>query len=245
MSKVSYAALLMAAALSSACTGFITMTPPPITVGATQATTGAPATPGTAPAIAPAPAAPSAEAPVGSSPASGKQVREVRVTPESYIITAGEARDLLATVQFSDGTFDSNVTWASSDSRILEVNPTTGRISGKSEGVASIVASALGDPSKRALVTVTVRKGVVQEAVTRVDPASTSLAVGETRQLTGSVQMSDGSMSPNVRWESSNQSVAVVSGGGLVTAVGKGRATITVSAAGDSTRRATCDVTVQ
>jgi uncharacterized protein YjdB len=95
------------------------------------------------------------------------------------------------------------------------------------------------------MVTVTVRKGVVQEAIIRIDPASATLGVGETQQLAASVQMSDGTLSPNVRWESSNQGVAVVSGTGLVTAVGKGRAVITAIAAGDSTRRAACEITVE
>jgi uncharacterized protein YjdB len=169
----------------------------------------------------------------------------VRVVPDSYVMNVSEAKDLLATVQYADGTFDSNVTWSSSDSRLVDVNPTTGRISAKAEGIASVIVASLADPSRRALVTVTVRKGLVQEAVTRVEPASVTLAVGDTRQLKASVQLTDGSLSPNVVWESSNQNVAMVSGTGLVTAVGKGRATITARASGDATRSATCDVTVE
>jgi uncharacterized protein YjdB len=160
-------------------------------------------------------------------------------------MTVGEAKDVMATVQYTDGTFDSNVTYAVSDSRIAEVNGTNGKISAKSEGVVSVIVASMTDPAKRVLVTVTVRKGVVQEAITRVEPASVTLEVGQTRQLTASVQLTDGSLSPNVQWESSNQGVALVSATGLVTAVGKGKATITARAAGDALRRASCEVTVE
>jgi uncharacterized protein YjdB len=174
-----------------------------------------------------------------------REVREVRVLPESVVMSVGEARDMLATVRFSDGSFDGNVVWSTTDSRLLEVNPTTGRLSAQAEGVATLISTAITDPSKRALVTVTVRKGAVQEAIARIEPAVLRLTVGSVRQLSASVQMSDGSVSPNVRWETSHQGIALISPKGLVTAVGKGQATITVFASGDSTRRAVCEVTVE
>lgn len=219
------------------CTGSLSMTPPAAT---------------TAPAL---PAAVGAPGTTTTPPASGSQatnasvvkkvVSAVRVVPESHVMTLGEAKDLLATVQYTDGTFDSNVTFSTSDSRIVDVNGTNGKLSAKAEGVASVIVSALVDPSKRVLVTVTARKGTVQEAVTRVEPASVTLGVGDTRQLAATVQLTDGSISPNVTWDSSNQSIVLVSATGLVTAVGKGRATVTARASGDSTRSAACAVTVE
>lgn len=181
----------------------------------------------------------------GTTASPTKIVKDLRVTPDAYVITAGEAKDLLATVSYTDGTFDGNVTWSSSDNRILDVNPTTGKIQGKAEGLATVVVASLIDPSRKANVTVTVRRGSVTEALARVEPKEALLKIGETKQLTASIQMTDGSFSPNVRWESSNQGVAMVSGGGLVTAVGKGKATISAIASGDSTRRAACEVSVE
>lgn len=221
-----------------ACTGWLSLTP-----ASSASPPTLPAAVGSINAGSPAPTIASGQATnVG---VAGKVVSAVRVVPESHVMTIGEAKDLLANVQYADGTFDSNVTFSTSDSRIVDVNGTNGKLSAKAEGVASIIVAALLYPSKRVLVTVTVRKGTVQEALTRVVPDAVTLGVGETRQLSATVQLTDGSISPNVTWESSNQSIVLVGPTGLVTAVGKGRATVTARASGDSTRSAACAVTVE
>ena len=73
-----------------------------------------------------------------------------------------------------------------------------------------------------------------------VDPATASLTVGGTQQLTATVEPA-GATNPTVTWSSSDTSIATVDENGLVTAVAVGTATIT-GAAGDQT--ATCAVTV-
>lgn len=226
--STSVAAAAVAASLA-ACTASVTPSGAP----------GAVTTQGT-PAGAQASANPGAGAPASSA----KVVRDVRVSPENFVVSVNDAKDLIAVVTYTDGTSDANVTWSSSDSRIVDINPTTGKIQAKGEGVATIVVAALGDNARKANVQVTVRKGSVTEALAKVEPKEAALAVGETVQLAAQIQLSDGSNSPNVLYTSSNQSVAVVSGAGLVTAAGKGKATITVSASGDATRRAACAVTV-
>ncbi len=72
-----------------------------------------------------------------------------------------------------------------------------------------------------------------------VSPASLSLVVGDTANLTAKVSPSDAT-SQTVTWSSSNQSVASVSNG-TVTALQEGKTTITATAGGKS---ATCEVTV-
>lgn len=176
---------------------------------------------------------------------SSKTVKDIRVSPDNFVVTVGDAKDLIANVSYTDGTFDGNVTWSASDSRIVDVNPTTGKLQAKAEGVASIVVASLTDPTRKANVTVTVRKGTVQEALAKVDPKEATVKVGETVQLSAQIQLSDGSNSPNVVWSTSSQSVAIVSGAGLVTGVGKGTVTITATASGDATKKATCKVTVE
>lgn len=78
-------------------------------------------------------------------------------------------------------------------------------------------------------------------AVTSVNitQASAELKVGETVQLTATVQPNNAT-NKTITWTSSNQSVATISNG-LVTAVGEGKSTITASAGG---KNATCTVTV-
>ncbi len=75
-----------------------------------------------------------------------------------------------------------------------------------------------------------------------LDQTSLTLAEGGTSQLTATVQPHDAT-NKNVRWTSSNDSVATVDANGNVNAVGVGTATITVTTA-DGGKTATCTVTV-
>jgi hypothetical protein len=71
-----------------------------------------------------------------------------------------------------------------------------------------------------------------------ITPASTTIAVNGTQQLTATGTYSDGSKKPitgnTVGWSSSDDTVATISNGGLVTGVGTGTATITATDEGVS-----------
>ncbi|HEX9885093.1 MAG TPA: Ig-like domain-containing protein [Longimicrobiales bacterium] len=67
----------------------------------------------------------------------------------------------------------------------------------------------------------------------QVSPPSATLRVGETRQLTASVQAT-GSPPGSTTWSSAPTGVVTVSGNGLVTAVAPGLATVTAAAGGKS-----------
>ena len=75
-----------------------------------------------------------------------------------------------------------------------------------------------------------------------VSPTTASLETGGTQQLTATVSPSNAT-DKTVSWSTSNSSVATVSSTGLVTAVGAGSATITVTTT-DGHKTATCAVTV-
>ena len=75
-----------------------------------------------------------------------------------------------------------------------------------------------------------------------VTPATASLAVGATRQLTGAVQPTDATDRTGT-WTTSDASKATVSSTGLVTAVEAGSATITFKS-NDGNFTGTCAVTV-
>lgn len=75
-----------------------------------------------------------------------------------------------------------------------------------------------------------------------LDKSSATLTVGGTTQLTETVAPS-GATNKNVTWSSSDEAVATVSDSGLVTAVGVGSATITVTTVNGSFT-ATCAITV-
>ncbi len=81
--------------------------------------------------------------------------------------------------------------------------------------------------------------------VTKVELNKTSLTldVNESDTLTATVTP-DNATNKNVKWESSDTSVATVDVNGKVTAVAQGTATITVTAQDGSEEKATCSVTV-
>lgn len=92
------------------------------------------------------------------------------------------------------------------------------------------------------LCTIACEKAPEEVAVASVSigQASAEMLIGETVQLSASVQPSDAT-DKALTWTSSKQSVATVSSSGLVTAIAEGNSTITASAGGKS---ATCAVIV-
>ena len=76
----------------------------------------------------------------------------------------------------------------------------------------------------------------------RLDKTATTLFEGDTEELMATV-MPENATDKSVVWESGNESAATVSQEGLVTAVGEGKATITVKT-NDGGFSASCEVTV-
>lgn len=98
--------------------------------------------------------------------------------------------------------------------------------------VIAALAACSGDPA-------------VPECAVRavsVTPFAASITVGATSQLSASVAASNCGTTPAASWSTSDGGVASVSGGGLVTAVAPGAATITATAGGQ-TGQATVTVT--
>ena len=172
-------------------------------------------------------------------------VKRVQITSgDNIVINQGDKVELAGSILYEDNSRDSALSWSSSDTTIATINSTTGFVSGVKPGVTTIIAASLKDSSKKASATVTVKKADVVEALTRITPKEAVLFIGETIQLQASIQLSDGTVSPNVVWKSANSSVALVTNG-LVTAIGKGTTTVTATAAGDSTKSAAATIIVE
>lgn len=170
-------------------------------------------------------------------------VKEVQAIPDTLIITEGNKVKGTASVIYNDNSRSSDLIWSSSDNTLAVVNSTTGEISGVKPGIVTIIATAQKDTSKRTSITVTVKKADVTEALTKITPSEATVKIGSTTRLSASIQMSDGTISPNVVWKSDNNSVALVSNG-LITGIGEGSTTITASAEGDSTKKASANIIV-
>ncbi len=159
----------------------------------------------------------------------------------SLNIEIGSQITLQTTVAPSNAT-NKNVIWTSSSSDVASVNG--GVVSALSEGTATIIATTEdGGYTATCQVTVTPVAQITVVQGVRLDKTSEAVLVGETTQLTATVNP-ESATNRNVIWSSSNEEVATVSAGGLVTAVAEGTATITVTTV-DGSYRAECVVTVR
>ena len=159
-------------------------------------------------------------------------VASVTVSPTSPSLQTGQTGQLTATPRDANGNPLSGrvVTWSSSDTTIAKVSG-SGLVTARAGGTATVTATSEGQ-SGTASVTVT----FVPVASVTVSPASASLQVGQTTQLTATPKDASGNPLSGrvVTWASNNTTVATVSGSGLVSAKAAGSATITATSEGQN-----------
>lgn len=158
-------------------------------------------------------------------------VGSVVVTPDPAEVRLGGTTALTASVTDSAGTVvtDRNVIWSSADLGIATVGP-QGTVAGVSLGSTTVIGASEGKAD-----TVVVNVTALPVGSVTVNPASLSFgAFGDTATLQAAVKDSVGADMPAepVSWTSSDESVATVTGAGLVTAIANGTATITATAGG-------------
>ena len=155
----------------------------------------------------------------------------VAVSPSSILI--GQTANATAELKDSTGTalVGRAITWQSSNSNVAVV-VATGVVTAKAAGTAMISALSEGKSASSAL-SVSAPSPVPVASVS-VSPATASLLVGATQQLTAVTRDANNNVltGRSVTWSSSNTAISTVSGSGLVTAVAAGSATITASSEG-------------
>ena len=159
---------------------------------------------------------------------------KVKLSETNMTLNRGKTATLVLTV--TPQNFTDEVAWKSSNTDVVTVND-AGVVTAKAMGTATIRVT-VGKLSASCKVT-------VKQPVTSIylNRSSFTLEGGETFTLTASVYPSNAD-NKNVEWSSSDEKVATVDQSGLVTAVGKGKATITAAAADGSGVKGTCTVTV-
>jgi uncharacterized protein YjdB len=159
-------------------------------------------------------------------------VASVTLSPAAASLTVGATTQLTATPKDANGTALSGraVTWATSNAAAATVSA-SGLVTGVAAGSATITATSEGQ-SGTSTITVT----NLPVASVTVSPASASLTVGATTQLTATPKDANGTAlsGRTVTWATSNAAVATVSASGLVTGVAAGSATITATSEGKS-----------
>jgi uncharacterized protein YjdB len=159
-------------------------------------------------------------------------VASVDVTPTSATINENGTVQLTATPKDASGNplAGRAVTWSSNNTAVATVS-TSGLVTGKVAGSATITATSEGKTGTSAI---TVLRPPV--ASVTVAPAATSVQVGSSVQLTATPKDANGNPLSGrvVTWGSSDNAIATVNGTGLVSGAAAGAATITATSEGQS-----------
>jgi uncharacterized protein YjdB len=157
-------------------------------------------------------------------------VASVEVTPASASIAPGGTVQLAAVAKDGAGAILAGrpISWSTSSAQIATV--AGGLVTGVAAGTAQIVATAEGKSD-----TATITVAVVPVASVEVTPASASIGVGSTVQLTAVAKDGAGGILSGrpMTWSSSSVQIATVAAG-LVTGVAAGTAYIVASSEGKS-----------
>ena len=158
----------------------------------------------------------------------------VTLDTTSLSLKEGEEKTIKATVA---GTSNTAVGWSSSDNTIASVDD-SGKIKALKKGEATITATSKAASGKTASCKVSVTSK--EELKISLDTTTLTLKVGEEKTLKESVT---GTSDTSVEWKSSDAAIVSVDKG-KIKALKKGEATITVTLKIDTTKTATCKVTV-
>lgn len=172
-------------------------------------------------------------------------VKVSKISPKSVTLDLtekflyrGESFKLTATVMPVEAV-NKVVTWSSSDASVASVDD-NGQVSALAEGRATIVVTTV-EGGLRATCDVTV--SICHPETVTLNHTSFSMTKGDTLQLEATVGPANAE-NKSVTWSTSDAAKASVSESGLVTALGPGEVTITVTTV-DGGKTATCVLTIQ
>lgn len=153
----------------------------------------------------------------------------------SVNIKKGSTKTLTPTV-FPENS-NEKITWSSSNKKVVTVDK-NGKIKGIKTGTATITAKTAS--GKKATCKVTVVNKTKKAATVKLNKTTLSLSRGDYQQL--KAQLTKGA-TDTLNWKSSNKKVVTVDKNGVIKAVKKGTATITVKTSGG--KKAVCKITVK
>ena len=163
----------------------------------------------------------------------------VQLNKTSVSLYANETTTLVATV-YPVTAVNKKVTWSSSNTSVATVS-STGVVTAKSVGSATITATTTDGTNKTATCQVSVY--ATPATGISLNKTSATLKVNETVTLSATVTPTSAT-NRKVSWKSSDESVATVSSTGVVTAKSIGNANITATTTDGTNISATCKVSV-
>ncbi len=170
--------------------------------------------------------------------AATKKVKSITLNKKSITIYVGDTYKLTATVSPTKAS-NKKLTWSTSDKKIVTVS--SGKITAKKAGTATVTAKAKDGSGKKAACKVTVKKRPV--TAVKLNKTKATIYTGNTLTLKATISPSNAT-NKKVTWKSSNSKVAAVNSKGKITAKKSGTATISVVTA-DGSKKATCKITVK
>lgn len=165
-------------------------------------------------------------------------VENVTISQSEAAILIDNTLTLTATVGKSNGATNSNVKWETSNLDIVTVD--SGVVTALSLGRAIVTAKSTEDESKVATCNVE----VISETSISINYDHLNIVVGKgSVQLNGTIKKLDGTISKDLEWSSSNETIVSVDKNGLVTPKASGSAVITAKANdGENDLTAVCPV---
>ncbi len=170
----------------------------------------------------------------------GSTVSQLVVFPKVVTLQQDQLQDFMA-VGFTPAgdTAQISVTWSVTGGTLVDTSSQGGRHYAHYNGTAcgSFKVAGTSHPGQKSdtgNVTVTCAQPAVASVV--VSPASATVPVGQTLQLTGTPEDANGNplSGRTISWSSGSSAVAAVNGNGLVTGVAAGATTITATSEGTS-----------
>ena len=154
----------------------------------------------------------------------GVEPTSILLSSYSVSLGVGEKLTLKADV-YPEGATNYTITWSSNNTSVATVS--NGKVTGVSEGSCKITAALPNGISESCTVTVTPKS----EQVTSITLSryQLDLTVGDNYTLTATI-LPERASNTDIKWTSSDSSVATVNGSGKVSAVGKGTCRITATA---------------
>lgn len=170
------------------------------------------------------------------------KVTAVKVTnlPSGTLtLKKGKSKTLKVSVSTSNSKVSKKVVFKSSNTKVATVS-SKGKITAKKNGTAKITVSSKVNAKKKTVITVKVGTPVTKVTLNK---KTAKITQGKKIKLKATLTPKKAS-NKKVIWASSNKKIAKVSSNGTVTAVKKGSATITATAADGSGKKSSCKITV-
>lgn len=166
-------------------------------------------------------------------------VTEIRLDKENITIPVGSTCRLTATILPENAT-DKTLVWKSDDESVAIVDK-DGLVTAVKGGSKTMITATSGEFS--ASCTVMIEKEVIPVEGITLDKEIIEMAVGSSFRLNATITPSDAT-DKTIIWESSDETIAVVSSSGVVGALKEGDVTITAYSL-DRKKSAICDVFIK